>query len=277
MKQHRATAAGIAIAALALGVALPGALAKQHRGPEVDPVNKTLDTGDANDAVNTPAATAADEAMAKALAAMEVAAGKVRATFEESSDWTTASAAYMEARDDYHAKLKAATAGLSSNPQYAAAVAARDKAETDLDAMRTNGASADQITVAASALMSARSQVTQLQSSVIAGDATVQSAQQAMLSAGAAMDVERAKEKEAIAADPDWQAAKKNFDDAKAQAAAAANSPTTAPTTDSSSTPAAPPTPPAGRHHRRNNAGSGAGSSGSSNTNTNSNTNSNDQ
>lgn len=251
---------------LAAGVAMAftaGSWAK--RGPEVDSVNQTLDTSDANDMANSATASPRDQAIADAEAKMTAAAAKARATYEATPDWTNAMAAYLQARSDYNSALTQANKNLMSNADYAAAVDARDKAEAQLDTLRSNGASGDDIASAAAAAMAARTQVTKMKGPALATDAGVMAAQGKLTAATAALNQQRVQEQAAVDADPDYQAAKKALEDAKGMSDAP-------PPTSEPSTPPPPAPTPKSHHHKH--GGSSNNSSNSNNSNSGNSTNS---
>jgi hypothetical protein len=172
----------------------------------------------------TPPATQPTDPLSIAAAAMATAAKKARADYEAGADWKAANDNWASARDTCNTATANVTVALKTRPDYVAAVAAKIKAEDDLDALRNSGtATDDQISVAADNAMTARTAVTQMESSASTTDPTVVDAKAKLAIATAAMADQRNKEELAVQADPDWQAAKKQFDDAKASLASAAN------------------------------------------------------
>ncbi len=201
----------------------PAALAKKKGGGGSKPAPQPQQQTDTASDTPAPAPTSQPiSPLVTASAAMEAADKKVRAAYETGADWKTASDNYTEAHDAYHAATSNLTTALKTRPDYVAAVAAEKKAEDDLDALRNTGtASGDQITAAAENTMNARSAVTKLETSATTSDPTVVDAKAKLTAAAAALADQRKKEDLAVAADPDWQAAKKQYDDAKGNLASA--------------------------------------------------------
>ena len=172
----------------------------------------------------TPPATQPADPVSIASAAMAAAAKKARAEYEAGADWKTANDNWASARDAVHTASANVAVALKTRPDYVAALAAKTKAEDDLDALRNSGtATDDQISAAADNSMNARTAVTQIEASASSNDPTVLDAKAKLAVAAAAVADQRNKEELAVQADPDWQAAKKQFDDAKATLASAAS------------------------------------------------------
>ena len=202
----------------------PTALAKGKKGGGSKAPPQQQQTSDTtSQETNTPPASQPADPITVATAAMDAAAKKARAAFESGDEWKAANDNCQAARDAYHAASTNVTAALKTRPDYVAAVAAKTKAEDDLDALRNAGATGDQISAAADNAMTARTAVTQIESTASTSDPTVVDAKAKLTAANAALAEERKKEELAVQADPDWQAAKKQYDDAKANAAALAN------------------------------------------------------
>jgi hypothetical protein len=213
-------------AALVIGVGIllqPAALAKGKKGNKQQQQQPQQQETQA-EPTYTPPATQPTDPVSVASAAMAAAAKKARAEYETGADWKTANDNWASARDACNSATANVTIALKTRPDYIAALAARTKAEDDLDALRNSGtATDDQISAAADNAMAARTAVTQIETSAKTNDPTVLDAKAKLAVATAAMADQRNKEELAVEADPDWQAAKKQFDDAKASLASAAS------------------------------------------------------
>jgi hypothetical protein len=207
------------------GIALqPAALAKGKKGggSKTPPPQQTQQQETPAPETTTPPTTQPDDTLSKAAAAMDAAEKKVRAQYESGDDWKTASDNYTQAHDAYHAATSNLTATLKTRPDYIAAVATEKKDEDDLDALRNTGnATEDQISAAAENTMNARTAVTKLEASATTSDPTIVDAKAKLTVATAALADQRKKEDLAVSADPDWQTAKKQYDDAKGNLASA--------------------------------------------------------
>jgi hypothetical protein len=202
----------------------PAALAKGKKGNKQQQQQQPQQEDTQTEPTYTPPATQPTDPLSIAAAAMATAAKKARADYEAGADWKAANDNWASARDTCNTATANVTVALKTRPDYVAAVAAKIKAEDDLDALRNSGtATDDQISVAADNAMTARTAVTQMESSASTTDPTVVDAKAKLAIATAAMADQRNKEELAVQADPDWQAAKKQFDDAKASLASAAN------------------------------------------------------
>ena len=213
-------------AALVIGAGMllqPAALAKGKKGggSKQPPPPQQDDTQ--SEPTNIPPATQPADPVSLASTAM-AAAKKARTEYETGADWKTANDNWASARDALHTASANVTVALKTRPDYIAALAAKIKAEDDLDALRNSGtATDDQISTAADNSMNARTAVTQIETSAMTNDPTVLDAKAKLAVAAAAVADQRNKEELAVQADPDWQAAKKQFDDAKASLASAAS------------------------------------------------------
>jgi hypothetical protein len=161
--------------------------------------------------------------IAKAEAAMQAAEHKAKAAFEASDAWTGTQSNLDKAKAGLASARDTAIKSLSSNAAYEQAVAASKKAEADRDALRSSGsATPEQLISAANAVLTSRTAVTKAESDACNADPTVVAANAAVAQANTAMADLRTKERAAVEADPDWQAAKQQLDDAKSKLANAA-------------------------------------------------------
>ena len=218
----------IAVAlAISLTISLPSSLfAKGKKGGGGGQQSQQQQQPQQNTNAYTPPTTAPappPDDLTKAQIAMQVAEKKVKTTFEANDDWKTASDSLTQAHTAYNTASANTGANLKANPDYVAAVAAKTKAVADLEALRDSGnATDDQLAAAVTASMNARSAVTKLEHSAKDNDPTIVDAKAKLATATAAMDDQRKKEDAAVQADPDWIAAKKDYDDAKSKLASAA-------------------------------------------------------
>jgi len=198
----------------------PTALAKKKGGAKTPPPQQQENNDENTN--NAPPATQPDDPIAKASAAVDAAEKKARELFESGADWKAVTDNYNRAHDAYHMAAANVTAALKTRPDYVAALAAKTKAEDDLDALRNTGtATSDQIAAGADNAMNARTAVTQLEMTATSADPTVVDAKAKLAAAVATLADEHKKEDLAVAADPDWQAAKKDLDDARGNLASA--------------------------------------------------------
>jgi hypothetical protein len=159
-----------------------------------------------------------------AAAAMQKAQKAAIAKFESSPEWTAAATELETDRAAVEAETDVAAASLKADPDYQKALDASAKAEKDLDDQRANaGVTPEEITEAANKAMVARSAVSQMKLEASSKDPKLVADKAKLSKATTAMNELRKGEKAAVEADPDWQAAKKDYDDAKAKRMAAAS------------------------------------------------------
>ncbi|HZZ44353.1 MAG TPA: hypothetical protein VFE58_15570 [Tepidisphaeraceae bacterium] len=160
--------------------------------------------------------TAPTSEVAKDQIALEQVEKRLRTTYEQGDDFQKADAAYKQTQTDYDTAVKAAIEKIKTNPEYTAAVDAKQKAEADQLAARTDNSTPDPAT--ATKVMDARMAVHQLETNAGDADPAAKDAKAKLQAAKDAVNVLRSKFDQTMRTDPDYIAAKKTLDDARAQA-----------------------------------------------------------
>jgi hypothetical protein len=147
------------------------------------------------------------------------------AKFEQTPDWIAAQSKLADAQSNLEAAKTAATNALTNNPDYQAALAAKQKAIDDLNAAKSNGdATPETLGPLATASLQASLKLKKLQSQVSDNDPGVQAAADKLVIAQHDVDVLKLKFQQGISTDKQYaasraavDAAQKNYDDAHAK------------------------------------------------------------
>jgi hypothetical protein len=167
-------------------------------------------------------ASEADGQLRQARAALVIEANRLMKASELTPQWQKAAAALKDAQARHNQAVKATRAALSSNEEYKIAIAEREKCMQKREALRHDpGATTDQRTDAAVAVLTASSVVSKLEQRALADDPSVSQAQSAVDQAQFVMD--ELKKAAAIEAskDPAYQAARQKVAAAASQVAQA--------------------------------------------------------
>jgi chromosome segregation ATPase len=161
-------------------------------------------------ATDQAALTTAQSDYTKALEALTTATNKLRLAFEQTSDWIAAKKQLTDAQGAMTDARKPVLAELAGNSEYATALDARNKAQADLDAVRSNpqDATPEALTPLAAALMEANSKVSKLENDALNANPNYTAAKDSVASAQAAVNALKTKFQESLASDADWKAAK---------------------------------------------------------------------
>jgi tetratricopeptide (TPR) repeat protein len=159
-----------------------------------------------------------DAAVVAAEEKLGTVVDRLKAVFEASDDFKKALDNLDQAQSDYEDAVKQASGALASNPDYQAALAKRKAAQDAITEARQNGADDDQIAQLAMDAMAARSAVSKMEKQAGVADPTVKAAKDKLTDAGAAVQKLRDQFQDSLQDNPDWQAAKKELDDAIAKA-----------------------------------------------------------
>lgn len=174
-----------------------------------------------NSRVNAPASAGNDES-ARAAAAMDAVQKKVEREFESSAEWTQASVELTRARNTYNQARVAVIRALLDQPPYRATLAASAKADQALKDLRASGSAAPgDLSAAAARSLNARSEVSKLETIACAADPALLAIEAKLKDATQAMAQLRRKERSAVLANSEWQAARQKFDDVKSRSTSA--------------------------------------------------------
>ena len=155
-------------------------------------------------------------ALTKATTELEQVEKRLRTAYEQTDDFQKADAAVKEAQANYDAAVKAAVEKVKDQPEFAAALENQRKVEDEQFAVRSNpGAKVDP--ELATRVMDARTAVRKLEIQAGDADPAAKEAKAKVLAAKEALNAVRAKLDTAMRSDPDYIAARKAVDDARAQ------------------------------------------------------------
>jgi hypothetical protein len=180
---------------------------------------------------NRAADAAALADLAKAKQALEDLTNQQWTAFQQTPDWTAAQTNLSGAKSNLDDTRKTASDSLASNPDYQAALAAKQKAAEDIANLRASGdATPDTMLPLANAELQANSKIRQMESDLIARDPAVQAASDKVTAAQHDLDVLKVKFQNDLAADRQYAAARAavdlaqtRYDDAHAKLASNAD------------------------------------------------------
>jgi hypothetical protein len=162
----------------------------------------------------------------KATNAQNAIVAKLRIEFERTPDWKAAQSTLKSAQSEYDGAKRAALTALADQPGYRSARAAREKAESDRDALRANPSAAteDQRVRIAKAAFDSAQALSKLESDALAADPAAKAAvAKVTQSKSAAADLLKTFEA-SCSENADWQAAQKVIDEKKEALATAQKS-----------------------------------------------------
>jgi hypothetical protein len=193
--------------AVCVHLAGSASLAKKNGGGKSSPAAKPAPPP-------PPPANPAYAELADAKRALKVIHDKLFAAYQQTQPWADATTKVSSARDELEAAKKAAREALSSNPDYQAAVAAKQKAQDDLTAAKASPDSTpESITGPATAVMEASGKISALENDAFSNDSAIIAAQANVTAAKAGLDAEKQEFEASLPSDPDYAAAKKLVDD----------------------------------------------------------------
>lgn len=166
-----------------------------------------------------PASTQPTSEVAKAQAELQQVEKRLWAAFEQTDDYQKADAALKAAQADFEAAEKAAVEQIKGKPEYQAALDAEQKVEEEQVTARTaeaGGATIDP--TLATRAMDARMAVHKLESDAGDNDPAAKAAKEKVQTARQAVNALRSKYDATLRADPEYVAARKALDTARAQA-----------------------------------------------------------
>ena len=149
----------------------------------------------------------------KADAAVKAAEAKVLEGFKKTPEWTAAQQQIDAAKAAYDAAAKPALDKVHASPEYQKADAARQRAADELAAL-ANSTSAEALSKAGNERYANEQLMKKLEADALAGDPQVTQARQQLATAQKAQDDVKRKLDELEKADPDFQAARKDADEA---------------------------------------------------------------
>ncbi|MDP9173708.1 MAG: hypothetical protein M3O30_07560 [Planctomycetota bacterium] len=159
----------------------------------------------------------AQAAYSKAAAAVEQATTKLRLAYEATSEWIAAQKQLADAQSALEEARKPVIADLAANnADYAEAVSARDKAQANLDEVKSSpqNATPEVLTPLATEVMQASAKIGKMESDALGVNANYLAAKDGVASALAAINQLKVKFQESLASDADWKAAKDAADTA---------------------------------------------------------------
>ncbi len=153
----------------------------------------------------------------KDQAALNTITVKLRAQFETSSDFVSASTEAKRTEDAYLVESRRVLSSLDSNPDYQHALADKAVASAKVDSLRADpGSSPDQIAPAATGALESAMKVTKIENDAINADPHIATLK-ADATAGADKVARLRKAFESsLTSEPAWSAAKSNLDQAEA-------------------------------------------------------------
>ena len=176
-------------------------------------INRQRDPGDRADSI-------ARSQQAAARSQMEAARLKVVSAFEASPEWTAAQTDLKQLQTAHDEAAKPVLAALKEKPEYQKAVAAQEAARADVATHQEKPqATPEQLTAPATAALEASSEVTKLEQDALAADPKVTELKAKLTEATARIQQLTAQRDAAVLADADWQAAKRQHDEAVVNAA----------------------------------------------------------
>lgn len=216
---------GVVVLAASAMLFSSGALAKHSHNqnnamtqpsPATQPANADSGFSTSNSAPSSSPQSSALSDLESAKKALQDIQDKLFAQYQQESEWIAAQEKLSAAQAELDAAQKAAVASLGQNPDYQAAVAAKQKAVDDLAAAKKDGdASPETLTPLATASLQATMQLNKLQHSVTDQDPAVLAATQKVAAAQQALDALKAKFIQSLASDSDYSAAKAKVDAAQ--------------------------------------------------------------
>jgi hypothetical protein len=162
----------------------------------------------------------------KATNAQNAIVARLRIDFERTPDWKAVQSSLKSAQSDYDAARRAALAALADLPAYRSARAAREKAESDREALRANptAATEDQRLRIAKAAFDSSQTLSKLESDALAADPAAKAATTKLAGTKSAL-ADLLKTFEASCSEnADWQVAQKVIDEKKETLATAQKS-----------------------------------------------------
>ncbi len=156
----------------------------------------------------------ADESLvAKDQAALNNISDQLRAKFDTSPDVATANANLKAAIAAYDAEYQTVVKTLLAKPDYAKALADKQAAQQKIDDLRkTDGASSEAISAAATESLVAGKRITDTESDALATDAKAVSLKSALNAASDKVAAIKAQFNDSLKQDPQWSAAKQTLD-----------------------------------------------------------------
>ena len=146
---------------------------------------------------------------------LDVVSDKLKQKFEASDEWTQAQAKLKDAREARDKSVAPVTDALHKTPAYQAAISEKEKAASEIARLRQNGASAAEMTAAATKVTAATAAVNKLEADAINNDPAAKAASQEFADAGANCGKLRQKFLESIKTTPEFTSAKEALDSAR--------------------------------------------------------------
>lgn len=147
-----------------------------------------------------------------ASSAMSRAVDSAKRSHLASPEFARAREAVRTARLELDALRSPLLASAQRDPEHAAAVAGKQQAEAEIEALRTKGATPAQLTVAAQACLEAGTEISRIEARFVAADARVAAAHAKLVTASAEVSAIEARFMKSISFDSSWQEARRRKD-----------------------------------------------------------------
>lgn len=147
-------------------------------------------------------------------ATVKAITARIRADFERRDEWVKAQADLKQAQANYEAARKPVLAAMEAKPAYKEALAAKQKADAERDALRNTRAT-DKLYQAAQKALDANIALTKMESDALAADPKVQQTKTQLAAAQAAVSELTKQLEQEMESNAEWVEAKKYAEEAQ--------------------------------------------------------------
>ena len=161
--------------------------------------------------------TAAEAEVKRAQQALADVVAKLRSDFEAGQDWQTAAAAQKQAQADYEAAKKPVVEAVKKKPAFASAEREKAEAEKELADLRAKNTIGEPILKAVNKQADATAAMMKLENDALNADPKVAETRKKLADANMALAALKKQFDGSLAADTNWQEAKKGVDTAQEQ------------------------------------------------------------
>jgi hypothetical protein len=161
--------------------------------------------------------TAAEAELKRAQQALADVVAKLRSDFEGGQDWQTAATAQKQAQADYEAARKPVVEAVKKKPAYQSAEREKADAEKELNELRAKNTIGEPILKAVNKQSDAANLMLKLENEALSADPKVAEARKKLADANTALAALKKQFDGSLAADTNWQEAKKGVDTAQEQ------------------------------------------------------------
>ena len=165
--------------------------------------------------------TAGEAEVKRAQQALADVVAKLRTDFESGQDWQNAAAAQKQAQADYEAARKPVVESVKKKPAYLNAEKEKAEAEKELNDLRAKNTIGEPILKAVNKQSEAANLLMKLENEALNADPKVVESRKKLADANTAVAALKKQFDGSLAADTNWQEAKKGVDTAQEQVASA--------------------------------------------------------